>query len=160
MNVWRGAAGRNHNAGGPIVLVIHPIVQFLAIVVTLYVFYLGVGRFRFLHLEHETVFRWKRHVALGEVALGLLVVGMFVGMAVVYLYWRRLLIMGTHSTVALVMAPLIIFGIVSGLYMDRRRGNRKVLPFVHAVNNLVVVVLALAQVASGLGIYRALALAG
>jgi hypothetical protein len=160
MDVGRGAPRRNHNAGGPTMLVIHPIVQLLAIGVSLYVFYLGVGRFRFLHLRQKTVFRWKRHVVLGEIALFGLLIGMAGGMAVVYLYWRRLLIMGTHSTVALVMAPAIIFGIVSGLYMDRRRKSRKALPFIHGVNNLAVVVLALSQVMSGLGIYRALGLGG
>lgn len=142
------------------VFIIHPAVQLMAIVVTLYVFYLGVQRFRFFHLHHKTVFRWKRHVALGGIALFLLLAGMVGGMAVVYLYWRRLLIMGAHSTVALVMVPIIIFGIVSGLYMSRRRENGKLLSLVHGLNNLAILVLALAQVVSGLMVFRALGLGG
>jgi hypothetical protein len=139
---------------------IHPIVQLMAIGVTLYAFYLGVQRFRFLHLHHKAVFMWKRHVAFGEIALFAVLAGMVGGMAVVYVYWRRLFITGTHSTVALVMVPFIIFGIVSGVYMNRRREDRRILPVVHGLNNLVVMVLALTQVVSGFWFYRALGLGG
>ena len=49
-------------------LVIHPIIQFSAVMLTLYVFYLVVQRFRSLHLHQKTLFRWKRHVLLGKIA--------------------------------------------------------------------------------------------
>jgi len=70
---------------GSAVLVIHPIIQFSAVLLTLYVFYLGVQRFRFFHLYQKTVFRWKRHVLLGEIALGTLLGGMMGGVTMVYL---------------------------------------------------------------------------
>jgi len=50
-------------------LVIHPIIQFSAVMLTLYVFYLGVQRFRSFHLHQKTLFRWKRHVLLGKIAM-------------------------------------------------------------------------------------------
>jgi len=50
-------------------LIIHPISQFLAILVAILALYLGINRFRFLHLGQKAVFKWKRHVFFGAVAL-------------------------------------------------------------------------------------------
>jgi hypothetical protein len=142
------------------VLAVHPIIQFLAILLALYVFSLGLQRFRFLHLQQKSIFRWKRHAALGKIALGLLLAGMLGGMAMVYVYWHGFLVMGIHGKVALAMVPFIIFGVGSGLYMDHKKKNRKLLTFIHGLNNLVVLVLALTQVLSGWGIYRSFVLGG
>lgn len=141
-------------------LAVHPIIQFLAILLALYVFSLGLQRFRFLHLQQKSIFRWKRHAALGKIALGLLLAGMLGGMAMVYVYWHGFLVMGIHGKVALAMVPFIIFGVGSGLYMDHKKKNRKLLTFIHGLNNLVVLVLALTQVVSGWGIYRSFVLGG
>lgn len=141
-------------------LAVHPIIQFLAILLALYVFSLGLQRFRFLHLQQKSIFRWKRHAALGKIALGLLLAGMLGGMAMVYVYWHGFLVMGIHGKVALAMVPFIIFGVGSGLYMDHKKKNRKLLTFIHGLNNLVVLVLALTQVVSGWWIYRSFVLGG
>ena len=55
----------------------------------------------------------------------------------VYFYWRGFLITGGHGKVALVMAPLILFGFASGLYMNIKKKQRRVLPLLHGMNNLV-----------------------
>ncbi len=141
-------------------LVIHPIIQFLAILLALYVFYLGLQRFRFLHLHQRVVFRWKRHVALGEIALGVLLAGMLGGMAMVYAYWHRVITTGIHAKIALVMVPFMIFGLVSGLYMNRKKKQRSILALVHGLNNLAVLLMALSQVVSGSWVYRVLVLGG
>jgi hypothetical protein len=47
-----------------VLLVIHPIIQSSAILIALYVFYLGEERFRSLHLHQKRVFRWKRFLNL------------------------------------------------------------------------------------------------
>lgn len=141
-------------------LAVHPIVQFLAILLALYVFCLGLQRFRFLHLQQKSSFRWKWHAALGKIALGLLLAGMLGGMVMVYVYWHGFLVMGMHGKVALAMVPFIIFGVGSGLYMDHKKKNRKLLTFIHGLNNLVVLALALTQVVSGWGIYRSFVLGG
>jgi nitric oxide reductase large subunit len=135
-------------------LIIHPIVQCSAIVLALYAFSLGVQRFRSLHLKQKTVFRWKRHVVLGQIALGVWLAGMLGGMTSVYLYWHGFLITGTHAKVALFMVPLIIFGLSSGLYMDRNKKKRKVLPMLHGLNNLILLMLALTQIVTGWGVYH------
>ena len=132
----------------------HPIVQLLATLWALYVFYLGVQRFRFLHLQKKKTFKWKRHVVMGEMVLGTLLLGLLGGMIMVYLYWRGFFITGGHGKVALVMAPLIIFGFISGLYMNIKKKQRRILPLVHGVNNLVLLILALTQIYSGWWVYQ------
>ncbi len=134
-------------------LVIHPIIQFLAVMLTLYVFYLGVQRFWSLHLHQKTLFRWKRHVLLGEIAMLALLGGMIGGMTMVYFYWNGFLITGFHGRVALVMTPFIIFSAASGLYMNRNKKKRMALPTVHGLSNLVILILALIQAVTGWRVY-------
>jgi hypothetical protein len=141
-----------------VLLIIHPIIQFSAIVLALYVFYLGVHRFRLLHLGQKTTFRWKRHVLLGTIAMGAWLGGMLGGVIMVYSHWHGFLVTGTHGKVALTMAPFIIFGLCSGLYMDRSKKKRKLLPIIHGVNNLVVLILALTQIVTGGGVYQSFVL--
>ena len=125
---------------------------------TLYVFYLGVQRFRSLHLHQKTLFRWKRHVLLGKIALLAMLGGMIGGMTMVYLYWRGFLTTGFHGRVALVMTPFIIFGAASGLYMNRNKKKRTALPMIHGLSNLVILILALTQVVTGWRVYMLLVL--
>ena len=139
-------------------LVVHPVIQSCAILLALYVFYLGAQRFRTLHLRQKAVFRWKRHVVLGEIALGLLLGGMIGGITMVYVYWHAFLITGTHGKVALAMATFVIFGLASGLYMYRKKRERKLLPLVHGLNNLAVLILAVIQIVTGWWVYRAFVL--
>ena len=143
-----------------VLLVIHPIIQFTAALLALYVLYLGVQRFRFLHLHQKTIFKWKLHVVLGEISLGVWLAGMLTGFVMVYIHWHGVLITGTHGKTALVMLPFIIFGLLSGLYMNRKKRKRRLLPAIHALNNLFVLILASIQVTSGWPFLRALILAG
>jgi len=132
-------------------LVIHPIIQFAAVMLTLYVFYLGVQRFWSLH--QKRLFRWKRHVLLGKIAMLAMLGGMMGGMTMLYLYWHGFLITGLHGKVALVMTPFIIFGAASGLYMNRNKKKRTALPMIHGLSNLVILILALTQVVTGWRVY-------
>ena len=141
-------------------LLIHPIIQLMAGLLALFVLYLGVQRFRVLHLRHKTAFRWKLHVALGEACLGVWLVGMLAGFVMVYIYWHGILITGMHGKTALVMLPFLIFGLLSGIYMNRKKKKRRLLPIIHALNNLLVLVLASIQVTNGWPFFRALILAG
>ena len=134
-------------------LVIHPIIQLSAIVLTLYVFYLGVQRFRSVNLHQKTLFRWKRHVLLGKIAMSALLVGMMGGMTMVYLYFHGFLITGIHGKTALVMAVFIIFGGASGLYMNHNKKKRTALPVIHGLNNFILLIFALTQVITGWRVY-------
>lgn len=146
--------------GGCELLVVHPVMQCLAVLLAFYVLYLGVLRFGSLHLKKKTVFRWERHAVLGQISMGMWLVGIVFGMTIVYVYWHGLLITGTHGRTSLVMVPFVVFGLVSGLYMDRKRQRRKVLPLIHGLNNLVALILALAQVVSGWQVYEVFVLGG
>ena len=145
---------------GSVLLVIHPIIQLSAILMAFYVFYLGVQRFRSLHLHQKTVFRWKRHVAWGEIALGSLLGGVLGGVTVVKIYWHGFLITGTHGKVALALIPFVIFGLVSGVYMNRKKKQQRFLIFIHGLNNLIVLILALTQVVTGWWVYRTFVMGG
>jgi hypothetical protein len=56
---------------------------------------------------------------------------------------------GLHEGIAPVMLALIAFGGASGLYMDRKKARRKVLPVLHGAANMVLLLLAFAQLATG-----------
>lgn len=141
-------------------LTIHPVIQSLSIVLSLYVFYLGVHRLRFLHLHQKAIFPWKLHVALGKTALGVLMAGMIGGITLVYVYWHGFIITGTHGKIGVLMAPFMIFGFLSGIHMNRKKRNGRLLPLIHGLNNLFVLVLCLIQVVSGLQVYRSFVLGG
>ena len=48
------------------------------------------------------------------------------------------------------MLTLILFGGVSGLYMDRRKAKRTFLPILHGAANLLLLLLAASQFVTGL----------
>jgi hypothetical protein len=134
---------------------IHPIVQVCAIVLAWYVFYLGTQRFRYLHLHQNAVFSWRRHAVLGVIALGVLLAGIAGGMIMVHMHWQGFLITGIHGDMGLfIMAPLIVFGTGTGLYMNYRKKKRRILPLIHGLNNLLILILASFQVVTGWGVLR------
>jgi hypothetical protein len=106
-------------------------------------------------MNQRALFRWKQHVVFGEIALGMWLAGLIGGAVTVYVSWRGFFITGTHGEVALVMAPFIIFSLVSGLYMHYKKRARKILPLVHGLSSLVVLILACVQVATGWSVYKA-----
>lgn len=130
-------------------LFIHPTVQFLIFILACYVLYLGLQRFFGLHLKQTVTFLWKRHVVLGLVALATFLVGMAGGILMVFTYWRSYFITGLHAKVALVLLPLISFGIISGLYMNSKKRRRKWLPLLHGANNCIVFILSIIQIVTG-----------
>ena len=141
-------------------LAIHPVIQYVAIILILYVFFLGFQRFRFLHLQKKVVFKWRRHVTLGIISLGMLCVGMVAGIFMVYVYWHGFFITGIHGKLGLVMVFLIMFGLVSGLYMNYQKKKRKLLPIIHGLNNLFVLLLACIQIITGWKVYGTFVLGG
>ena len=133
-------------------LFLHPINQLLSIILALYVFFLGLQRARSLYLNPNIRFEWKRHVTLGVISLTAMFAGHLVGSAVVHFFWRGLQI-GIHERVAFFIIPLLFFGLFSGLYMNRNKKKRKLLPAIHGIVNIVLLVLALIQIYTGWGVY-------
>ncbi len=139
-------------------LAIHPIIQFSMILLALYVFYLGLQRFRSLHLSQVVPFQRKQHAILGIIVLVTWLLGLLGGMSMVYLHWHKFLMTGIHGKVALVMIPFILFGLSTGLYMDHIKKKPKLLPPLHGLNNVIILILALNQVVTGLKAYNSLVL--
>lgn len=135
-------------------LLIHPALQAAATVLSLYVLYLGLQRFRSVHLQHKTAFNWKRHVLLGKIVMAVWLLGMIGGLIMAGRTWPGFLITGAHARIGLAMAPFILFGLVSGIYMDRVKKRRRQLPLIHGLLNLLVVIMALVQVWTGWMVYN------
>jgi hypothetical protein len=130
-------------------LYIHPFIQTAGILLALYVFYLGVQRFRSGHLHQRVAFKWKRHVLLGKIVLCILFIGLLGGVIMVYIHWHFFLITGIHAIVGLILAPLIIIGFITGIYLDVKKGKHRLLALFHGMNNLIVLLLSLGQAVSG-----------
>jgi len=139
---------------------IHPVLQTLAVLLSLYVLYLGVMRFCFTHLGHKgIVFQWKRHVAQGIAVMVTWLLAFAIGLGAAWKAWSVVGITETHYLVALGMLPLIGFGLGSGFVMDKVKARRKMLPLAHGIVNTVLVALALWQLATGIIVLRDMVLA-
>jgi hypothetical protein len=79
--------------------------------------------------------------------------GLLGGASVVYLYWRGFQITGLHARIAFFMLPFLLFGLFSGLYMNKIRKRRKLLPVMHATGNIILLALAFIQIFTGWGVY-------
>lgn len=137
-----------------IMLIFHPLIQILATLLAFYVAWLGLQRFRSLHLDQKATFKWRSHVKLGTVALGLWLAGLFGGLIMVRIWWQGFMITGAHGKTALIMLFLILFGLFSGFHLDRRKKKRVLLPLLHGFNNLLLLLLALYQVSTGWWVYN------
>ncbi|MFO7818128.1 MAG: DUF4079 family protein [Desulfovibrionales bacterium] len=135
-------------------LVMHPLLQFIALIIALYVFKLGLSRFSSVHLRKKRPFDWKNHVRFGLVANIIWIVGFFGGLYAVYSGWNGIFLTGLHAKIALILVPFIVFAIVSGVYMDKRKKKRRVLPLLHAGLNTVMFLLVLVQVFTGIQVFR------
>lgn len=142
-----------------LLLSIHPIAQLAAITVGVYAAYLGIQRSKSLHFGKSTRFLRQRHALAGSLALISMLGGIAAGLIIVSKFMENPN-MGLHGIIARLLLPLLIFGIFSGfyLYLNPRKG--KVLPAIHAINNLIIVHLALLQIITGAWVYKTYVLGG
>ena len=137
---------------------LHPVFQGLTTLLGLYVLALGAKRFLAVHLGRDARFDRKRHVRLGRMVLSQWVLGLAGGLTAtrlaVWLTATRLavsevLVTGWHWKIALVMLPLIVVGAWSGSVLNKVKRKRRALALLHAVNNLLLLCLALVQAWTG-----------
>ncbi|HDQ41633.1 MAG TPA: DUF4079 family protein [Desulfonatronum sp.] len=133
---------------------IHPIFQFLVTVLALHVFFLGWPRLRATFVGGRAFFRWKRHVFLGLISLIALMAGLIGGAGVTFYYWGGTGFTRMHYWIALGMIPLMLFGLISGLILDRNKGRSKRLAILHGLNNFILVIFAVIQIWTGLNVLR------
>ena len=134
-------------------LPIHPVLQLTAVIFMLYAWYTGLQRFRMKHLKQKVKFNRKGHVRYGLAGSAVMLVGAGIGLYMVQIRWYMLFVTGIHGIFGVLMIPLLVFALASGLYMDRKKKNRKVLPLVHAATNTLMIILALTQVYTGIRLY-------
>lgn len=131
-------------------LYIHPVFQLCMVLLSLYVLRLGWQRFQSLHLGRKRAFARPRHILLGKIALGGLLVGMAGGAYFAKEAWHANFVTGAHAWIAAALLPLLAWGLISGLYLEYAPGKRKVLPLLHGLGNALVAALGVAQVFTGL----------
>lgn len=134
------------------ILSIHPLGQLVAILIGFYALYLGFQRTQSLHFGKAARFLRERHVIAGTIAL----VSMLGGIAAGFIMVNRYLLnpdMGLHVAIAMILLPLGLFGIFSGFFLYLNPRQRRILPALHAINNLVILFLALAQIVTGIMAY-------
>ena len=134
-------------------LYFHPIFQLAALVLSLYVLVLGCRRFVNVHFGQNVRYARKRHAQLGILNMAMWLTGAAGGLVMVRLYWHGNFITGVHWQVAVSMLPLMLFGFCSGLYMYRNPKKSAALPLLHGLNNLVLIFMAMSQIASGWWVY-------
>ena len=135
-----------------LILSIHPVGQLTAILIACYAAYLGFQRTQSLHFGKKTKFQRKYHVVAGSIAL----ISMLGGIAAGSIMVSRYLLspdMGLHEAVALIIMPLGLFGIFSGFFLYLNPKQRRILPAIHGINNLVILILAFIQIVTGIMAY-------
>jgi len=133
---------------------IHPALQFTGILFALFVFKLGIARFRMIHLKQKIRFKWKQHVRFGISATIIWLTGILGGLYIVKTSWYSFMITGLHAKIGLLMMPFILFAFVTGIYMDKNKKKRTVLPLVHGIFNTALLILAFVQIYTGVAVYR------
>lgn len=133
---------------------IHPVLQFVATCLALYVLSLGWVRFQVNHLGKKGQFQWVDHVKLGKYTHIMWMAGLVLGQYAVAQAWGQNGITGNHFLIGQLMMPLIAAGYVTGLIMDRNKKKRRYLPLVHGVLNILAVIVALVQVGTGAAVIR------
>ena len=122
----------------------------LTLLLALWVSWQGVNRARFSLLKHKVAFNWKGHTRYGLVVMGLWLAGAVGGSIVTDMLHGIPDAFELHEGTASVMLALILFGTATGLYMDRKKAKRTLLPILHGAANLLLLLLAVSQLITGI----------
>lgn len=129
---------------------IHPFIQTIAMLLGIYVLYMGIQRFRFQHLGQKCKFNWKLHVKLGKIVHGLWLFGFGLGLYMAWWAWGSIDLTGGHFLVGIIMVPVIIIALISGLILEKPKGKRAGLAMLHGICNVVLFLLACYQAYSAI----------
>ena len=67
---------------------------------------------------------------------------------------------GLHEIIAKTLLPFLLFGLCSGFYLYLKPEKRKIIPVIHALNNLLILLLVLVQIFTGWQVYQRYVLGG
>ena len=139
-------------------LTLHPVLQGAALYLFIHALYLGAQRFGQQHLGRKMVFKWRQHVTVGTIAVLLLTAGALLGLIMSRYQWQVPFATGRHGRTFLLLLPLLIFTLASGLYLHRHKKHGRILPLLHALNNGILFLLLLYQAGTGWQVYRSFVL--
>lgn len=139
-----------------ILLVVHPLLQTLALALVIYAARLGWHRTASLHFGRVDKFERDRHVLVGSLALLMMLGGVAGGLIMVSRYLHRPVLGGLHGQLALIFLPFLLFGLFTGFYLYLIPARRKVLPAIHGSNNLLIIFFALLHLYTGIRFYLSL----
>jgi hypothetical protein len=147
-----GAPAPNEQAAPlPAVLILaHPVLMTLTLLLALWVGWQGMNRARATLFGQKTTFNWKIHTRWGLAVMGLWLAGAVGGSMVSGMLHGILDPNGLHGATAPFMLALILFGGLTGLYMDRKKAKRYFLPILHGAANLLLLLLGVSQLITGL----------
>jgi len=128
---------------------LHPAWQAAFTLLGLYAAWLGLKRLARAHLGRRTAFPRGRHILLGKLALGGVVLGALGGAVMARWLWRNWLVTGAHAWLGAAVVILALFGLAAGLVLERNPGKSKALPLAHGLANLAVMALCLVQFYAG-----------
>lgn len=135
---------------------VHPVLMSMAFLLALWVAFEGMKRASFTLFKRRVKFNWKGHVLYGKFVLFIWLFGMMGGSYMAYSVHGKLGTTGSHSSVAQIILVLLLTGGATGIYLDKKKAPRKVLPLVHGVVNLAALALAVWQLGTGIGMVSAL----
>ncbi len=121
---------------------IHPFIQSLAMILAVWTLYMGIQRFRFQHLKIKTSFNWKLHVLLGKTVHSLWLFGFALGLFMAWYSWGSIDLTGGHFLIGVIMVPLILIGLGTGLMLEKPKGKRLKLALLHGGCNMALFFLA------------------
>ncbi len=130
-------------------LYLHPLLQIGCLLAAWCAAYLGWGRVRERHLGAQGVFRRRRHILMGKLALGGWLGGLALGTWAAFTYWQGAFPPVLHARLAVIMVPLLAWGIISGLFLQFVPRTRRWLPLLHGLGNLLLLVLGTIQLYTG-----------
>ncbi len=133
---------------------LHPFIQSVALILAVAVLYMGIQRFRFQHLKIKAAFNWKRHVLLGKVVHGLWLVGFGLGLFMAHSAWGSVNLTGPHFLAGVIMVPLILISLATGLVLEKPKGRRAGLALTHGVCNVILFLLACYQAWTAVEVVR------
>lgn len=128
---------------------LHPLMQGLAVMLGIRAMWQGSMRARMLYWHQRILFAWKQHVRLGTWALLLWSLGAL-GFYVTHDLFGATHVTGIHAEIFWPVLGLSVFGLASGLYMDRYKRKRFWLPLVHGLANVVLLILVFVECWTGM----------
>jgi hypothetical protein len=99
-------------------VLIHPIIQAIAIVIGLYGGYLGWQRFRGWR------FQWKRHIRVGFTFYVMIIAGTVIGFVFTYLLEGGIFRTGSHALLPFIIIPLLSIGAILGFILSKGSKGR------------------------------------